>query len=637
MIALRRIATFIGLLITLQYLIILPQAVYAQETQNKASTIIIDQWEMRWEEQVELESSYNRQTLLSNEQDWLRINYEQLAPVKPAAIHSAWVRVQLPTLEWDNPGLLINKAYAQNVYIYIDDRKIFESARGYGYDVNTIIIPLSPSDSNKTIFMRLTSDSDRIGIQEKLIVGNYQELLQDYMKRDIIDMILGASLMIISIIMIFCTMFIQRSYLTGWNSVSVVILSVGVMITTYSPFLYTFYTKYASVYYRLFDFALMAVMPAIFLFFEKIFGEGPFALLKRFRKFQIIVSFVSLFLLVINLVSNNSIRDLYFFFSVTISGIVTIISSIILVYSLVYYCVKRNKEAVIVTIGFSLFALVVSLEIVWFMLKETHYELYYWKWGMLCFIFSLIIILARRIAQNYEQIVDYSKKLEIYNNELQRSEKMDIISQLAASVAHEVRNPLQVTRGFLQLLGEKATNEKDRIYLALSIEELDRASNIITDFLTFAKPQMEQITVLNVADELRQIEGILIPLANLQGGEMKVDLPNNLLVRGNSSKFKQAFINMIKNSVEALNGQGLIEIWAYKHNEQVVIHIKDDGEGMTENELKKLGEPYFSNKSKGTGLGLMVTFRIIEVMGGELEFKSVKGMGTEAIIRFPIV
>ncbi|MNV64027.1 Sporulation kinase E [compost metagenome] len=171
----------------------------------------------------------------------------------------------------------------------------------------------------------------------------------------------------------------------------------------------------------------------------------------------------------------------------------------------------------------------------------------------------------------------------------------------------------------------------------MALEELDRASGIITDFLTFAKPEAGKNTVLNILNEFIHIEGILVPMANLQGGRITMDIPPLLEVKGNSSKFKQAFINIIKNSIEALHGQGEIHIWAYEKEGQIYIHVKDNGEGMSTAELARLGEPYFSNKSKGTGLGLMVTYSIIEVMNGELTFKSDKGIGTEAILRFPVI
>jgi len=224
----------------------------------------------------------------------------------------------------------------------------------------------------------------------------------------------------------------------------------------------------------------------------------------------------------------------------------------------------------------------------------------------------------------------------MYNNELQHYEKLELISELAATVAHEVRNPLQVTRGFIQLISTNAViKEKD--YINFALIELDRASAIITDFLTFAKPEMNDMKELKLIEELDHIEGILFPLANQHGAIIVVDVPDNIRIYGNSSKFKQALVNLVKNSIESLEDTGEIRIWAYVSEGKVNIHIRDNGIGMSEEELVRLGEPYYTNKQAGTGLGLLVTFRIIQGMNGTIEFNSFKGTGTEVILTFPIV
>ena len=116
--------------------------------------------------------------------------------------------------------------------------------------------------------------------------------------------------------------------------------------------------------------------------------------------------------------------------------------------------------------------------------------------------------------------------------------------------------------------------------MRIALEELDRASGIITDFLTFAKPEFDHIISLNISDEFDHIEGILVPMANLEGGKITTDIPPNIHIRGNSSKFKQAFINIIKNSIEAFQGgQGQIDIWAYSQDGKVKVHVRDNGEG----------------------------------------------------------
>ncbi|MFX3635353.1 MAG: ATP-binding protein [Candidatus Pristimantibacillus sp.] len=621
-------ATIIIVFLILLFNFMLPST-YAQ---SDLPEVKIDQWQMLWCKDADC---HNAESSFQDQRDWITVHSGDI-PERPEGAVSAWIKVKLPSLSWSSPALLMNRAYAQNIRIYLDDRLVYSSERNFKYDINKIVLPLSPADSNKELFILLEGNETSIGLKDDIVVGDFQTLQKQFMRNDMIDFILGVSFLMISFIMFLCIFFVNRNYIVGWGSLCVFIMAFGMMMTTYSPFMYTIFAEYGRVYYKTFDIAQMMVFPALFLFVEGVFGSGPYAILKRFRIFLTLFLCINFLFMIVNLLMNDRLNEVYFIYSVLIFGVIMIISGIVLVGALIYYCMKGNKEAYILTTGFGCFLTTGAGEIVWYYIQNTEYELYYWKFGAICFIASLIIILGRRIASSHGQLVAYSKKLEVYNNEIQRSEKMQMISQLAASVAHEVRNPLQVTRGFLQLLGEKASTDKDRNYLMLSINELDRASNIITDFLAFAKPQIEHMSLLDLAEEFQHIEAILAPLANLQGGEIKLSIPDQLWVNGNSAKFKQAIINMMKNSVESLNGQGQIEVWAYEQAEEIYIHIRDDGVGMTESELTQLGEPYYSNKTKGTGLGLMVTFRIIEIMQGTIKYKSVKGKGTEVIMCFPI-
>ncbi|MGM0882165.1 MAG: ATP-binding protein [Bacillota bacterium] len=597
-------------------------------------TTAITEWEMKWEEDPE--STVQEASSHHKLGEWQTLSYGDELPVKPAEIKSAWLRFQLPKFDFARPSLLISKLIAKDVKIFIDNRLVYESRRNYPYNKNEILLSLSSNESNKMVYVLLHTDSDWLGLKERIEVGESQKLNKDFMKYEMLDVVLGAALLFVSLAMFQCIIFLNKTYLAGWNSLCIVIFSIGLMILSLSPYLHNMYREYGFAIYYLFDIASNLIMPSIFFFFEKIFGKGPFGLITRFRKIQVVISTVSILWLFAYFTSDK-INSIYTTSTIISFGGSVIIGNLLLFVFLIKYCLQRNREAIILTSGFGVFAAIGVSEVIWYFIQDMNYDLFFWKWGILSFIASLAVILARRIMQNYEQVVIYSKQLEVFNNELQRSEKMEIISQLAASVAHEVRNPLQVTRGFLQLLREKTTNDKDKGFMVLAIDELDRASEIITDFLTFAKPQLEQTTLLNIAEELRQIEGILVPLATMQGGVIKVDLETDLYVRGNSSKLKQALINIIKNSIEALNEEGAILIRAYMDDDSknIFICIKDNGEGMSEADLKRLGEPYYSKKTKGTGLGLMVTFRIIEVMQGKIEFISKKGIGTEAIIQFP--
>ena len=595
------------------------------------SSITIREWKMNWEKTI----SFTTQQAKRNPH-WFHVNDSTPPTVIPEGVSSAWVRLQLPDLAWDHNGLYIERLYAQNVRVYVDHELLYEAERNHLYNVHRILLPLQPSQAGQELLIWMETATDQIGLDIPARIGDYEALMSNYVRSGLLDIILGSAFVFVAVVMMICLVFLQRDQFKRWLSLSLIVLTTGLMIISYSTYLYTFYPELGVYAFHFFDVSLLILLPSLTYFFEKMMEGRRLGFVTKFRKFQVGYSIFCGFSSVLNVLTDYNYYSLYYLVSVSMLGVTMLVQLSMLFGCSVYFAFKGNKVALIFSTGFMTFAMMGIVDLILFYISAGNYELVLWKWGLVCFVISLIIILGRRLASDHRQLITYSKELELFNNRLQRSEKMEIISGLAASVAHEVRNPLQVTRGFLQLLRE-SSSDKDRHFMGLAIEELDRASHIITDFLTFAKPELDEVTVLNVALELKHIEGILRPLANLQGGTIRLDIPSQLYIQGNSSKLKQALINIIKNSIEALNGQGEITILAYKEKQEIVVRIKDDGEGMNESELAKLGEPYFSNKTKGTGLGLMVTFRIVEVMQGKLEFSSTKGVGTEAVLRFPSV
>lgn len=221
--------------------------------------------------------------------------------------------------------------------------------------------------------------------------------------------------------------------------------------------------------------------------------------------------------------------------------------------------------------------------------------------------------------------------------EIQKSEKLQIITQLAASIAHEVRNPLTVVRGFIQL-ASSTMDETNRRYMHTAIEELDRAEFIISDYLNFAKPELDRLERIEAGDVLKHVINLMSSYATMQGAALSVEAEPGLHLMADSVKLKQVIMNLIKNSVEASSvGGGKINVQARRSGQQVVIEVIDNGPGMSQEELERLGSPFYSTKEKGTGLGLMVSFRIIEAMDGKLEFWSEPGNGTTAAITIPTI
>ncbi|WNS42153.1 ATP-binding protein [Paenibacillus sp. MMS20-IR301] len=217
---------------------------------------------------------------------------------------------------------------------------------------------------------------------------------------------------------------------------------------------------------------------------------------------------------------------------------------------------------------------------------------------------------------------------------LRRSEKLTTVGQLAAGVAHEIRNPLTTLRGFLQLQQEKKVLVP--LHNDLMLSELDRINLIVSEFLILAKPQAVHFQ----QKDLRHIVGDVISLLDSQAHLFGIEFATYFsevpaMVHCEENQLKQVFINVIKNAIEAMPEGGTITLEQHQHNDSVVIVVSDEGGGVPEEMLPKLGEPFFTNKESGTGLGLMVSHRIIQAHRGSLEIRSEYGRGAQVMIKLP--
>lgn len=310
---------------------------------------------------------------------------------------------------------------------------------------------------------------------------------------------------------------------------------------------------------------------------------------------------------------------------VLLAGIISIVYLIIsLVYSRKFIAISVKKRIV----SFTLIQTGTWIFVFGYM-KMIHGAEYYISHG---------ILLVSQVIAAF--IVIYLKEYIQANLHLQskliKSEKMEIVSHLAASISHEVRNPLTTVRGFLQLLIQMIDIPKQKEYLTISIQELDRAEAIIRTYLSFAKPAPNKLEVIEIKQEFLHLIEIIRPLANQQNVSVQFNIEDKLFIIGESQLFQQCFINIMKNSIEAMPNGGILKIIAYIENKKIIIKIEDNGIGMTKEQIDRLGEPYFSTKgSKGTGLGMMVVITIIETMRGSWDIKSNIGKGTVISITLP--
>ncbi|MEC2308396.1 PAS domain-containing protein [Bacillus atrophaeus] len=216
-----------------------------------------------------------------------------------------------------------------------------------------------------------------------------------------------------------------------------------------------------------------------------------------------------------------------------------------------------------------------------------------------------------------------------------KSEKLSIAGQLAAGIAHEIRNPLTAIKGFLQLM--KPTMEGNDHYFDIVFSELSRIELILSELLMLAKPQQHAFKEhLNLKKLISEVTALLETQANLNGIFIKTAFQrDSIFINGDQNQLKQVFINLIKNAVESMPDGGTVEIDTTEDEHSVHVTIKDEGEGIPEKVLKRIGEPFLTTKEKGTGLGLMVTFNIIENHQGTIQVDSKPEKGTAFKISFP--
>ncbi|KYD06635.1 hypothetical protein B4102_3020 [Heyndrickxia sporothermodurans] len=221
-------------------------------------------------------------------------------------------------------------------------------------------------------------------------------------------------------------------------------------------------------------------------------------------------------------------------------------------------------------------------------------------------------------------------------NEEQRSDthlsQLASVGQIAAGIAHEVKNPLTAVKGFLQLLNQEEKNE----YLNIAQSELENALTTLNNLLQVSKPdlQEEEYQSIYLSEELEAILNLFQD--KMYDISILTDFKDtDAMIYGMKNQFKKAFFNLIKNAIESIPGKGTIKITHTASENEVIVTIKDSGVGIPEDKLKLLGTPFFTTKENGTGMGLTQVFSVIYQHGGRINIVSKENQGTTFTIKVP--
>jgi signal transduction histidine kinase len=220
---------------------------------------------------------------------------------------------------------------------------------------------------------------------------------------------------------------------------------------------------------------------------------------------------------------------------------------------------------------------------------------------------------------------------------LHRQDKLAAVGQLAAGVAHEIRNPLTSMKGYTEFLQLDETDENKQEYLEIIMEEINRVNEIVEEFLQLAKPQALTLEMKNLVPIIQNV----VSLTEFEARKKNITLfsdcnDEEIFVRCDENRLKQVILNFIKNGMEAMPDGGFIKVMTEIKEDKVQISITDTGIGIPPEQLKRLGEPFFTTKKSGNGLGLMISFKIIESHLGNVFVESEVNKGTVFKIVLPI-
>ncbi|MEH7886550.1 PAS domain S-box protein [Bacillus sp. JJ1609] len=218
---------------------------------------------------------------------------------------------------------------------------------------------------------------------------------------------------------------------------------------------------------------------------------------------------------------------------------------------------------------------------------------------------------------------------------LRRTDKLSVVGELSASVAHEIRNPLTSLKGLVQLL--QMEDEKHQLYYQIMLDELNRINHIVGELLLLAKPQQIKFIEADIQLILYNVISLLKTEASLHNIQIELEVHDQqVMIECEPNQLKQLFINIVKNAIEASSAEDVVLISLQSTDDHVTVRVKDDGCGISKEFMERIGEPFYSSKEKGTGLGMTVSFKIVQSHNGTIKFKSEPDKGTEVIVQLPI-
>jgi two-component system, sporulation sensor kinase E len=612
------LAWFVFLLLSALCLSLASEAGISQTTlwESRGSDTLyrLSEWEYAWEEGPD--SPYSSASAASG---WTWVPWDDwkhteslLNPEGREGSDKLWLRAKLPEDMTRDVNLLIQanqlfEVYAGGERIY-NHGSIEPTGRSHCIGTPPRIVPLPDSAAGKFIYIRIYSFSKDIGLLQEPIVASRAAIFNDFIHKQAVRFILGSFYILVGFIALYPYYKLRQTHLISFAGFSA---AFGLYTTTRTTLIYMIHEN--PVFWMVVELvSLMVSIASVLAFIEHLFGAGWRRHLKYIWQAHLLYGAVTIPLAMMHVLEVPTLLTAYqsFILFSMLAGIWRIGST----------AYRGDRDARTVLQGMIVFCLCGAADIFRSMLavESTLPELAYW--GAFVFLISLIIVVIRRLILMLAR--------------LSNTEKLSVAGQLAAGVAHEIRNPITVISGYLQLMKKDASNRK---VIEIMQGEVNRIQLIMNEFLFLAKPSEPKYDIHRMENILRDVLQLFRTQAATAGIAIHFRCPGGLPgIACDDNQLKQVYVNVIKNALEAMPDGGELCLTINVHNGEMEILAADTGCGIPEEELARIGEPFYTTKETGNGLGVMICRSIIENHKGRLVISSVAGAGTTVSIRLPL-
>jgi two-component system, sporulation sensor kinase E len=579
------------------------------------NSIRLNNWEYRLGAAPHGSSAFSAWLEEGNKTQGWKYIAEPSNPKDRGSYNEMWLRTVLPANGQRDPSIYLQ--VFEHYELFSKDKLIyrfgsFDPNKRLNYPGTPVRIVVIPDDAlGQPLYMHVFSTSKDIGIVNEPRLGSRTDFILSLLHASTERFSFGFLYMVSGLIFLIITVNLSRQWI--FVSFSIFLLFYGLYSICLTPLIYLFYDS--PLFWTYMELISLYIwVGGMIAFVEQMFGSGYKKIIRRLWQLMAAYGLFSLLGIAFNILT---IPQSVIVFQVIILGCVLIVLG-----HIIHKAWIGNHEAGIFSIGLLLVSVSGLFDIFRYLFLMTKNLPSVTHLSILLFIGILIYIMVKRLLKLIAS--------------LKQAEKMAVVGQMAASVAHEIRNPMTVISGFLQLMRKDIQNPS---HMEAIMSEINRINDLITDFLLFSNPTQLKYVEYSLQSILEESVGLFQPLLIDEVVTIEISLEEGIQpIQCDPSKIKQVFINLIKNAIESMDTKGKIRISLLRSSNQTVeIRISDQGSGISPEHLKRIWEPFFTTKQSGTGLGLMVSLKIVELHLGKIRVNSKKNEGTTFIIELPSV